>query len=93
MVNSTILIEKTHGTSHRKEVSINDKVLKLYSKVIDYFQKYPDKETAVWVNNMIVGVVENHHEYISLILIRLLNPVLDRFANLPPIVSQNFVVI
>lgn len=49
---------------------------------------YPDKESAVWVNNMIVAVISNHHKYISLILLRFLNPLLHQLMVIPPVVSH-----
>lgn len=51
---------------------------------------YPDKESAVWVNNIITAVINNHHNYISEILLRFLNPVLDSCFGIPPVVRIFF---
>lgn len=51
---------------------------------------YPDKESAVWVNNIITAVINNHHTYISAILLRKINDEVLTLLKIPPVVCIFF---
>jgi len=53
-------------------------------------ERYPDKESALWINNIIAAVFLNHHKYISCLFLRFVNPLLEELFRIPPVTGVRF---